>query len=146
MLTISGPVWRWDPWKDVARLRRDAGSLLERPRLYQTVNYPPMNIFVGVDDVIVTAEIPGIDPNDVELTVTQDRLNIKGTTKALEEKADQKWHRRERGFGSFHRTVELPFNVDGNKVHADYNKGVLTIVLPRSEADKPRKISVKSEK
>ena len=90
-----------------------------------------MNIHTGEEDVIITAEIPGIDPADIDLTVTGDTLTIRGTRKAQEVKQGETWHHRERGAGSFYRTVQLPYNVDGNKVQADYVNGVLKIELPR---------------
>ena len=98
-----------------------------------------MNIHTGDDDVIITAEIPGIDPADIDITVTGDTLTIKGTRKAQEVKQEETWHRRERGAGNFSRTVQLPYNVDGNKVQADYVKGVLKIVLPAPRQTSPEK-------
>ncbi|MCK7470992.1 MAG: Hsp20/alpha crystallin family protein [Desulfomicrobium escambiense] len=74
-----------------------------------------MNIHSGDEDVIIASEIPGIDPADVELTVTGDALSIKGTRKPHEVKEGETWHRRERGSGDFFRTVQLPFNVDRRK-------------------------------
>jgi HSP20 family protein len=142
MITITRPTWRWDPWGEVDRLQRELTSSFTLPRRQSAGVYPPLNIHTGDDDVIITAEIPGIDPADIDITVTGDTLTIKGTRKAREVKQEETWHRRERGSGNFSRTVQLPYNVDGNKVQADYVKGVLKIVLPRAEADKPRKISV----
>lgn len=142
MITIARPTWRWDPWSEVDRLQREMTGTFTLPRRQSAGAYPPLNIHTGDDDVIITAEIPGIDPADIDITVTGDTLTIKGTRKAREVKQEETWHRRERGSGNFSRTVQLPYNVDGNKVQADYVKGVLKIVLPRAEADKPRKISV----
>ncbi|MDT8271740.1 MAG: Hsp20/alpha crystallin family protein [Desulfomonilia bacterium] len=96
--------------------------------------------------MIITSEIPGIDPADLDLSVTGDTLTIKGIRKPLVLGEGETWHRRERGYGNFFRTVQLPYTVDGNKIDAQYTQGVLRIVLPRAEADKPRKISVKAEK
>jgi HSP20 family protein len=142
MITLARPEWRWDPWREIDRAQRDANSIFTLPRRRPLAAYPPMNIHTGEEDVIITAEIPGIDPADIDLTVTGDTLTIRGTRKAQESKQGETWHRRERGAGNFYRTVQLPYNVDGNKVQADYVGGVLKIELPRAEADKPRKISV----
>ncbi len=76
--------------------------------------------------------------------MTGDTLTIKGTRKPHDVKQGETWHRRERGSGDFFRTVQLPYNVDAGKVQAECVAGVLKIVLPRAEADKPRKISVKA--
>jgi HSP20 family protein len=142
MITIARPSWRWDPWRELERLNRDVSSIFTMPRRQPTAAFPPLNIHTGEEDVVITSEIPGIDPADIDVTVKGDSLAIKGMRKAQETREGETWHRRERGAGNFYRTVQLPYNVDGNKVQADYVKGVLTIVLPRAEADKPRKISV----
>jgi HSP20 family protein len=142
MITIARPDWGWNPWREIDRAQRDASGIFTLPRRRPLAAYPPMNIHTGEEDVIITAEIPGIEPADIDLTVTGDTLTIRGTRKAQEVKQGETWHRRERGAGNFYRTVQLPYNVDGNKVQADYVGGVLKIELPRAEADKPRKISV----
>ncbi len=142
MITIERPGWRWDPWSQFDRLNREVNSIFTMPRRQPSAAYPPLNIHTGEEDVVITTEIAGIDPADIDLTVTGDVLSIKGTRKAHEAKEGETWHRRERGSGSFYRTVQLPYNVEGNKVQADYVNGVLRIVLPRAEADKPRKITV----
>jgi HSP20 family protein len=123
-------------------MQQEVSSIFPLPKPRRVANFPPLNIHSGDEDVIITSEIPGIDPADVDLTVTGDTLTIKGTRKPHEVKQGETWHRRERGSGDFFRTVQLPFNVDAGKVQAEYVNGVLRIVLPRAEADKPRKISV----
>jgi HSP20 family protein len=123
-------------------MQQEVSSIFPLPKPRRAANFPPLNIHSGDEDVIITSEIPGIDPADVDLTVTGDTLTIKGTRKPHEVKEGETWHRRERGSGDFFRTVQLPFNVDAGKVQAEYVNGVLRIVLPRAEADKPRKISV----
>ena len=138
----SGP--GWNPWREMEKIEQEVGSLFSGLNRSRAANFPPINVFTGEDDVIVTSEIPGIDPSDVDLSVTGDVLTIKGNRKPHELAEGEKWHRRERGHGNFYRTVQLPFNVEGGKVEASYTKGVLTITLPRAEADKPRKISVKT--
>ena len=142
MITIARPSWRWDPWREIDRMQQEVSGIFPLPKPRRAVNFPPLNIHSGDEDVIITSEIPGIDPADVDLTVTGDTLTIKGTRKPHEVKEGETWHRRERGSGDFFRTVQLPFNVDAGKVQAEYVNGVLRIVLPRAEADKPRKISV----
>ncbi|HOO39395.1 MAG TPA: Hsp20/alpha crystallin family protein [Deltaproteobacteria bacterium] len=144
MLTIgrSGP--RWNPWLEMERFEREASGLLSGLGRSRTAGFPPINVLTSENEVIVTSEMPGVDPADVDLSVNGDILTIKGTRKPQELAEGQKWHRRERGQGNFYRTVQLPFNVESSKVNADYAKGVLTVKLPRAEADKPRKITVKT--
>lgn len=149
MIAINRPgwtrdIWGWDPFSEIDRLHREVSSIFGFPRLRRLAAYPPMNIHAGDEDVVVTAELPGIDPADVDITVAGDTLSIKGKRKPRELKEGETWHRRECGHGEFFRTVQLPFTVDASKVQADYSRGVLKIVLPRSEADKPRRIEVKS--
>ncbi len=96
------------------------------------------------NDVVVTSEIPGVNPDDIDISVTGDTLTIKGKRQQPELKEGQTWQRRERSGGSFYRTIELPFTVDSSKVEADYTKGILKITLPRAESEKPKKISIKA--
>jgi HSP20 family protein len=131
----------WDPFREIQGLERDVNRLFTGERTYGN---PPVNVFVGDDDVIVTSEIPGVDPKGIDLSVTGDILTLKGERKPLDVKEAEAWHRHERGYGNFTRTVRLPYTVDGTKVEAQYDKGVLRITLPRAEADKPRKINVRT--
>ncbi len=144
MLTIGRTGPRWNPWLEMERFEREASGLLSGLGRSRTAGFPPINVLTSENEVIVTSEMPGVDPADVDLSVNGDTLTIKGTRKPQELAEGQKWHRRERGHGNFYRTVQLPFNVESSKVNADYTKGVLTVKLPRAEADKPRKITVKT--
>jgi len=93
----------------------------------------------------VTAELPGIDPAKMDISIIGDSLALGGVHES--EKADQEksYHRQERNFGSFRRSIKLPFQVEADKVVASYEKGVLQLKLPRAEAEKPKKIVIKSE-
>jgi HSP20 family protein len=92
--------------------------------------------------VIVTAEIPGVKLDDIDLTVHQNTLTIKGRREAEAKEPEASFHRRERSFGPFTRTVALPFNVDADQVKASAHNGILRVELPRPESDKPRKIKI----
>lgn len=146
MITFDRTTRRWDPWREFDRLNREVSGIFSMPGRRPVAAYPPLNIHTGEEDVVITAEIPGIDPSHIDLTVTGDVLSLKGTRRPHEAKEGETLHRRERGSGEFYRTVQLPYNVDGLKVQADYVNGVLRIVLPRAEADKPRKISITAGK
>jgi len=134
----------WDPLREMEQLERDWSKLFSGFGRAAAVKYPPVNVFTSEEDVVVTSELPGVNPEDVDLTITGDVLTLKGTRRRQEIGEGQTWHRRERGYGDFYRTIQLPYNVDSAKVEAKYNKGILRITLPRAEADKPRKISVKT--
>jgi HSP20 family protein len=109
------------------------------------VEFPATNVWVSENSAVVTTEVPGIDPIALEISVVKDSLTLRGSRKAEELKEGEAYHRQERWNGQFTRTLELPFPVDADKVEARFAKGVLYISLPRAEADKPRKITVKPE-
>lgn len=147
---MFGPVlWRVggmrDPLREIQRLQREMNQVfsgLDNP-LSQEV--PPVNAWVGEEDIIVTAELPGMDAGSADISVVGDTLTISGSRAAEGLKDGESYHRQERGHGHFKRTLQLPFRVESAKVEAKYDKGILRITLPRAEADKPRKISVRCE-
>lgn len=131
-----------DPLREMQRLQREMNRVfsgLEQP-LSQEV--PLVNAWVGEGDVVVTAELPGVDPAKVDISVVGNTLTISGTRDADPLKEGESYHRQERHYGRFSRSLQLPFHVEAGKVEARYERGVLRITLPRAEADKPRKIAV----
>jgi HSP20 family protein len=94
---------------------------------------------------MVSAEMPGVQPDDISIDVTGDALSISGERKPDKVIQEVRYHRRERAYGSFSRTIQLPFMVDTHKVEASFKDGVLVISLPRAEADKPKKIAIKNQ-
>lgn len=146
---------RWEPFREIQQEMRRMQREMDRlfgplgfdfrtwPRL--AVSYPLVNLWEDDDFVYAEAELPGIKMEDLEITVTgANQLTIKGERKqpALEK---GEWHRQERGFGKFERTIELPTNVDANQVEARLENGVLTIKMAKSPESKPRRITVKAE-
>jgi HSP20 family protein len=107
--------------------------------------FPPMNVWEEGEEVFLEAELPGLDLKDLEIYVTGgNQLTLKGERKqARSEKGV--WHRQERGFGQFTRTLTLPFAVDADKVEARLENGVLRLKLAKHESARPRKIEVKAE-
>ena len=105
--------------------------------------FPLVNMTESKDSFIVRAEIPGIKSDDIDISVTHDSLAIAGERKIHVEKEGAKYHRREREAGKFSRIVTLPGQVDTDKVEATCVDGILTVFLPKSEAAKPKQISVK---
>ncbi len=104
-----------------------------------------MNVWVSGEKAVVTTEIPGVDPGELEITAVKDTLTFRGMRKMEELSEGDTYHRRERWSGQFTKTLQLPFAVEAGKVEARFARGVLYIALPCAEADKPRKISIKSE-
>ena len=134
-------------WEEMERVQREMNKILnnftlERPR--SASNFPAMNAWTTDEEEVVTATLPGLSPEDVELTIVNDVLTLSGERKSQEPTEELRYHRRERTDGKFSRSIQLSFPVDTNKVSAAYENGILTVRLPRAEADKPRKISVKS--
>ncbi len=130
---------------EVDRLQREMNRLFSQTQgRRQAAGYPAVNMWAGEDGAILTSELPGVSPDDLEISVIGDTLTISGTRNAPEIGEEDSYHRQERGFGRFTRSVQLPFPVDAQKVDAEFKKGLLKIDLPRSEADKPKKITVKN--
>jgi HSP20 family protein len=143
---------RFEPYREMRRLQEEMDQLFGRWRLdYPSspalaATYPPVNAWEDDNYVYAEAELPGLKLADLEISVSGDNeLILKGTREqpALPEKAG--WHRQERGFGGFERTLRLPVGVDANKVEARLENGVLTIQMAKRPEVKPRKIPVKSE-
>jgi len=106
-----------------------------------TGSYPPLNVFRQGDDLVVITELPGIERDDVEVQVQGDRIRIAGK-KAIQYQDDASLHRRERIAGTFDRSIALPVEVDADRVKAEYRNGILALLLPRAERDKPKSITI----
>ncbi|MBN1955433.1 MAG: Hsp20/alpha crystallin family protein [Anaerolineae bacterium] len=133
------------PWHEMERMRREMNRLFYgAPRRSARAAYPAMNVWANDDGAIITAELPGIDPAELDIAVTGDTLTLEGNRPHEEVAEDTVYHRRERAFGTFSRVFQLPFQVDPALVEASYQKGILHITLPRAEQDKPRKIAIQS--
>jgi HSP20 family protein len=130
----------WDPLGEFDRMQR----ALSRWTAPSAVEFPAVNVWVSADTALVTTEIPGVDPNALDISVVGKSLTLRGSRVADELKQGESYHRRERWYGQFTKTIELPFTVESGKVEAKFAKGILNITLPRAEAEKPRKISVKA--
>jgi HSP20 family protein len=109
------------------------------------IDFPPFNVWLSDEKAVITTELPGLNPEDIELSVIGKVVTLKGTRKADDFKNGESYHRRERWHGSFTKSIELPFNIENQKVTANFAKGILKITLPRAEAEKPKKIEIRSE-
>ncbi|NLF30128.1 MAG: Hsp20/alpha crystallin family protein [Planctomycetes bacterium] len=105
--------------------------------------FPPVNVYNEADGAVVTMELPGVDPADLDVSVSGHALAIRGQRKGDPAGEGDTWHRRERTFGSFARSIELPFEPDPDGVEATCRDGVLEIRVRRHEAEQPRRITVK---
>ncbi len=139
--------WANDPWSGFRDMQRELGRLFGagrgESRLVGGSGYPPVCIYDRQDALLVLAELPGVPMEALDLSITDDTLVIKGNKPEDDVQRDQ-YHRRERGSGSFSRTVVLPDPVQGDAIKARIARGVLRIELPKSEQAKSRRISVTS--
>ena len=141
-------VTRWDPFQDVLSLREAMNQLMEesfvRPATAQNgKNFvPALDLSETGEGYLVEAALPGVKPEDVEITVENNVLTIKGETRQETDSKDRNFHRLERRFGSFQRTIGLPTTVKADAIQASLTNGVLRLEIPKAEEVKPRKISV----
>jgi HSP20 family protein len=139
---------RWKPIDEVDRLRQEVdnlfGSFLSGTESSFSRVYPALNLSEKDNTLYVRAELPGVKPEDLDISVVEGRLLIGGERKIDVEEQKASYHRREREAGFFRRTIGLPVKVDTSMVAASMKNGVLTITLPKSEEAKPKKITVKT--
>jgi len=144
------PTRRWSSsFDELERMRRQMDLLAEGLtrgswREPAAGVFPLMNVTEDKDNYYVRAELPGLKADDLNISVTGDTLSISGERKISVEDEKAQYHRREREAGKFSRIVSLPAQMDTGKVEAHCNEGVLTVVLPKAEAVKPRQIAVKA--
>lgn len=132
-------------WSEMSRLSREMDRLFgEAGTISRAGAFPPINLYDDGESLVVRAEVPGIDPKEMEINATMNSLTIKGERKRSYEDESAGVHRRERGHGTFSRSISLPQDIDPDKVQASYKLGVLEVLLPKAEDSKPRKIKIKS--
>lgn len=136
---------------DFDLLRRQMMNLFDRyteppfrPDQARSGVFPPLNISEDEDNLYVTAELPGVKTDDLDIRLENDKLIIRGERKLPEADAQANFHRREREAGTFRRAISLPVKIDSEKVGAVSKNGVLEITLPKAAEVKPRQISVQA--
>ncbi|MHB8108480.1 MAG: Hsp20/alpha crystallin family protein [Syntrophorhabdaceae bacterium] len=133
-----------DPWSEFQRIENEMNRVLSRFVSPSTNDFPAVNIWNDGEQTLVTTEIPGIAAGAIEISVIGKTLILKGSREPEPLDEGNAYHRRERWYGQFTKAIELPFTIEAEKVSADFSNGILTIRLPRSEAEKPKKITIKS--
>jgi len=144
---------RWEPFQDLVSLREAMDRLFEEsvvrpggaalaPRATGTL---AVDVYETDEDVVVKASVPGIDPEDLDISITGDTLTIKGETRAEEEVEEENYFYRERRYGAFSRSMTIPTSVRADEAHAEFDDGVLTLRLPKTEEVKPKTIKVKTK-
>jgi len=144
---------RWEPFSDLVSLREAMDRLLEDSFVRPRSGWPApieagalaVDMYETDDAVVVKTAIPGVKPEDIDISLTGDTLTIKGETKFEEEVKEETYVRREMRYGSFARTLAIPAPVVADKAQAEFENGVLMLTLPKAEEVKPRAIQVKAK-
>jgi len=147
----------WDPFVELERLRQEFDRAAGRsgsgrsPGRFAFLpgraarQYPLVNVADDGENFYVEALAPGVDPDQLEITVVQNRLTIAGEKQGAGEVAAERVHRVERAAGRFLRTVDLPVEVEADRVEAQYKNGLLKLTLPRAAASRPRRVTVQTQ-
>jgi len=146
-------VVRWDPFRDLNllqdrmnRLFDDAGRGWRADEPAATTTWSPaVDIFETEGEIVVKAELPGMERKDITLHLENNVLSLRGERKFEKETKDENYHRIERSYGAFSRSFAIPATVDEEKIRADYKDGVLNIVLPKKEQARPKQIKIATE-
>ncbi|HGE71410.1 TPA: Hsp20/alpha crystallin family protein [Candidatus Poribacteria bacterium] len=147
-------IMKWRPSRELAAIRDEMDRLFDeffnfvparRRELLEGEWLPNIDVAETDDNVIVTAELPGVKQDDVSISVLNDVLTLKGEKKEEKEIKRENYHRIERSYGSFQRSVSLPTGVQADKAKATYKDGVLTVTIPKAESAKPKSIKINIE-
>jgi HSP20 family protein len=123
-------------------LRRRLGNAASETDDFYGAWAPAVDIFENGDDLVIRAEIPGVDKDEVDISVRNNSLTLRGERKREQEIDDDNAYRLERSYGNFVRSFSLPRTVDSSRISAKYSNGVLDIILPKAEEAKPKKIEI----
>jgi HSP20 family protein len=141
---------RWDPFQDLQSFRDEMNRTLNRWFSREEGDEPTPRRWMPALDVTETenayqidVEVPGLRPEDINVTVDQGMLTIQGERRSEEEKRDRSYHRVERHYGAFRRSISLPRDVDASKVEATYDNGLLQLSVPKTAASQAKRIEVK---
>ena len=144
---------RWEPFRDLISLREAMDRLFEESFIHPRVGWmAPLGVgALAVDmyetdqDVVIKSSVPGVKPDDLDITITGDTLTIKGETKTEEKVEKANYIRQECRYGAFCRSLTLPTTIVAEKAKAEFENGVLTLTLPKAEEVKPKTIKVKAK-
>jgi HSP20 family protein len=144
-------VSRWDPFRDLMSIQNELNRLFGRTYAGEagagasgSAWVPPLDIFETKEKFVVVVELAGVDPDSVELSVEDSTLTVRGEREFYSDVPEEAFHRVERRFGSFSRALSLPQTADAERIEASFDRGVLTIEVPKVEAAKPKKITIKA--
>jgi HSP20 family protein len=140
----------WDPFREMITLREKMNRLFEDAVIGQSEDRdlvsstwsPSVDIYETGNEIVLTAEIPGIEDKDIEIKLDESTLTLKGERQFEKETKEENYHRIERSYGSFYRSFTLPHYVDQDKIKARHEHGVLKVILPKKLESKPRTVKV----
>ena len=141
---------RWDPFRDMVTLREKMNRLFEDvftgrgedKELAASTWAPAVDIYETENELIMTAEVPGIEEKDIEIKIEDNTLSLRGERKFEKETKEENYHRIERSYGSFYRAFTLPNSIDPDRIQAEHENGVLKISMPKRQELKPRKVKI----
>lgn len=150
---------RWDPFEDFVSLRDAMDRLFEESFVWPSLLFRrremgngqprtwtlPVDIYETNDDFVIRAYVPGVNPDNMEITIRGDTVTLHGNI-PMEEAEGQTWHRRELWYGDFHRAITLPAPIEADKAEANFQNGLLTLYLPKVEEVRPKQIKVQVKK
>ncbi|NPV76857.1 MAG: Hsp20/alpha crystallin family protein [Anaerolineae bacterium] len=147
---MSNQLSRWDPARELMNMSRAMDRLFEEfygrsPILGGMGTFPAIDMYQTENEVVVKATLPGMNPEDLQVSVTGDVLTLRGEIKQEKEVPGDSYHLRERTFGSFSRSIPLPVPVVVDKSKAEFENGVLNLVLPKAEEVRPKTITIKAK-
>lgn len=135
---------RWEPFRDLLNLHARLAAVPGNGDDSYGSWAPAVDIFERGDDLLIRAEIPGVEKDDIDINVENNTLSIRGQRRREKECDEDRTYRTERVFGSFVRTFSLPRTVDSSRISASYRNGVLELRLPKAEEAKPKRIEIQS--
>lgn len=143
---MATKIRRWDPLTDLVSMQGDLNRLFGWTWGEGDARgwVPALDVIEKADAFEISVDLPGIDPADVEITVEDSTLTLSGTREFTNEVTDEHVHRIERRYGAFSRSLSLPKNVKAEEIDAAFDKGVLTVHVPKAEDAKPKRISIKA--
>jgi HSP20 family protein len=146
-------ITRWDPFAEMATLRNTIDRMFDDVRPFRAFGngggtpdlYFPIDVYETDEEVVLKASLPGVKPEDIDISVTGQVLTLKASAEAESEEKAQNWYRRERRQGTWVRQVTLPTDVSSDKAEANVEHGVLRLTLPKAESARPQSIKVSTQ-
>lgn len=141
---------RWDPMRDMVTLREKMNRMFEDAftgkgedkELAPSTWAPAVDIFETENEIVMTAEVPGIDEKDIEIKIEDNTLTLRGERKFSTETKEENYHRLERSYGSFYRAFTVPNSIDAENIRAEHENGVLRVTMPKKQELKPRTVKI----